>query len=248
VVIWDTGANRAVTTTTTADDSKTAGVWVGRTSNGGYGRVLVRGIGVVNGGAAITRGNLLRTHTAAKQAVQDVTGIINVSLGRALETTSGSGLILVYVNVHRARNSEFLHYQDQKTSGTNPASIVQAAWRTRELNTEVVDTANLGSLAANQVTLQPGTYIAWMLANGAVASSSDRLRLRDTTGGVTLFQGSNGRQGTAIAGFGVFTITVVSALEVQHFCTTTGNGGTPVTTGEVEVYADFYLWRIGEAA
>jgi len=101
VVIWDSTADRAVTTTTTQGDKRLAGIWVGRTANGSYGRVLVDGIGYVNAGAAITRGNLLVTSTVAKQAVANLLFALDTDIGIALETTSGSGLVLTYVKVRK---------------------------------------------------------------------------------------------------------------------------------------------------
>jgi len=99
VVVWDATTDRAVTTTTTTGSNLLAGVWVGRVANGAYGRVLVRGIGLVNGGAAITRGNRLVNSTTVKQAIANANFSLESQLGIALETTSGSGLLLAYVNV-----------------------------------------------------------------------------------------------------------------------------------------------------
>lgn len=104
VVIWDTTTQRAVTTTTLVGDTRAAGVWVGTTANGAYGRVLYRGIGLVRTDAAVTRGQLLRTSATAKQAGR--TGTINyftANIGLAnfayvLETTGATGLALCYVD------------------------------------------------------------------------------------------------------------------------------------------------------
>lgn len=52
----------------------------------------------------------------------------------------------------------YLLYADVRASGTDGGSTVGGAWTTRPLNTEVIDTHNLGTLSANQITLQPGTY------------------------------------------------------------------------------------------
>lgn len=99
VVIWDTSADRAVTTTTTANDSLLAGVWRGRTANGSYGRVQVQGIGYVNANAAITRGATLTTSGTAKQAAANASISLIPILGTALETTSGAGFVLAHIRV-----------------------------------------------------------------------------------------------------------------------------------------------------
>ena len=98
-VIWDSTADRAVTTTTTADNKLLAGVWVGRTANGSYGRVLTDGVGYVNGGAAITRGATVINSSVAKQAISTAQRPLGSHLGIALETTTGSGLIICRVKV-----------------------------------------------------------------------------------------------------------------------------------------------------
>lgn len=99
VVVWDTTANRAIKTTTTSPDTNVAGVWQGRTANGGYGRVLTDGIGLVRVNAAVaTRGSLLATSTTAKQAA--ITSALVTAAGTfafTLETTGGAGLCLAYV-------------------------------------------------------------------------------------------------------------------------------------------------------
>lgn len=103
VVIWDSTANRAVTTTTTQGNNLIAGVWQGRTANGGYGRVLVDGVGYVKTNAAVSaRGLVLVTSTTTKQAAicaaADTASKLN-SLGLTLETTSASGLALAIIKV-----------------------------------------------------------------------------------------------------------------------------------------------------
>lgn len=106
VVIWDSTADRAVTTTTTFDDPLLAGVWRGSTANGAYGRVQVSGIGYVNASAAVTRGDILTTSATVKRAVSQFLLSLNSSIGIALETTSGSGYVLTRINVQRLFLSE----------------------------------------------------------------------------------------------------------------------------------------------
>lgn len=97
VVIWDSSADRAVTTTTTLGDSRTAGVWRGQTATAAYGRLQVSGIGYVNATAAVTRGDRLRTFSTVKQAGVFINS--GVLLARALETTSGAGLVLANISI-----------------------------------------------------------------------------------------------------------------------------------------------------
>lgn len=251
VVIWDSSIDRGVTTTTTQDDRRLAGVWRGRTANGGYGRVQRSGVGYVNANGAVTRGNLLATYSTVKQAVQITTGIRNAVLGRALETTAGSGFVLTNIEVKTTLQLPYVRVLDSKASGTAPANVVQAAWRTRELTTEESDSDNLASLAGNQITLQPGLWMVWASAQPSNGVGANRFRLQNITGGATLVQGTStsvsasGNVNTAVL-FDVFSLATASALELQHWCNATGLGGAAVTTGENEIYAEVILIRIGE--
>lgn len=252
VVIWDSATDRAATTTTTADDLRVIGVWSGRTPAGLYGRVLTQGIGLVYVNAAVTRGQLLVTSTTARQAAPiSAGGSRGAVIGMALETTSGAGLTVAYINTHRTRTMSYARYLDSKTSGTAPASITSGGWRTRELTTEDADPDGIGILASNQVTLQAGTYLVWAMAAATVVASNHRLRIRDVTNSVTLCQGNNGGSGTnaqpaQIILVGTFTLAAAAAVELQHWSNSTGNGGVVVTTGENEIYATVQFARFGE--
>lgn len=102
VVIWDSTANRAVTTTTALANRNVAGAWVGRTANGAYGRVLRHGIGYVKMSGAVASRNLpVVSTTSAKNATTITVGntqsLFN-AFGVTLETTSGAGLCLCYLD------------------------------------------------------------------------------------------------------------------------------------------------------
>lgn len=105
IVIWDSANNRAVKTTTSAGDSRVAGVWVGYTANLGYGRVLSEGIGYVR----VTGSPALRllpvVHSGTAKIGKFVTptngGTGNSLFAFNLELVTygaGNGLCLCYVN------------------------------------------------------------------------------------------------------------------------------------------------------
>lgn len=251
VVAWDTTVDRAVKTTTTADDKLLAGVWRGRTENGNYGRVQTAGIGYVRSSAAVTRGNLLVTSTTAGAAVPLTAtgGAGNASLGRALETTSGAGFVLALISPHVTNTVDFVIVQDQKPSGTNGGNLTASAWTTHVLNTEVVDTGGLASIASNQVTLQPGKWAAeWMMASGGNVAAT-RTRLRNVTNGITLGQSANG-QNTFYGGVAEFVLTAAAAIELQYYTSSNlANGlGLALSSGDAEVYATIKFTRYAETA
>lgn len=251
VVVWDTTADRAAKTTTTLDDKNVAGVWVGRTSNGGYGRVLRFGVGYVLASAAVTRGDLLVTSATATKADKVVNNALSARLGMALETTGGAGLALALINVS-VKGFYPVLVQDSKSSGTAPASVTASAWRTRELTTLVSDPGSLASVGSNQITLAAGDYLAYASAEGTLVGSThvDRLRLRNVTDNTTLVQGNNSgltpaNIATNMVLYGYFRLTAQKVIELQHYPSGTGNAGTATSTGENEIYANVFLVQIG---
>lgn len=253
VVVWDNTTTRAVTTTTTEDNKLTAGVWIGYTANGGYGRVQVRGVGLVRTTAAVAIGDLLTSSTTARSAATPTSGIKNKFLARALQATSASGLAVCAIDVHTVADFDVLLYQYQVATNTNGGASSASAWTTRPINTEVIDTGGFGALAANVITLQPGRYSYWGTASFSGSTTQiTRLRLRNTLAGATFQQSPNGGAGTGQVSIqGYFEITVATTVELQYW-TTAANAtvglGSPANTGDVEVYASLLLHRHAEAA
>lgn len=151
--------------------------------------------------------------------------------------------------------TELLHVQDQKTSGTNGGSSSANTWHVRDLNTVLTNEIAGASLSSNQITLPTGTY--WIEASApAYMASQHGVRLR-TTGGTTLLSGTseygrdayNGQTRSFLRGR--FTLTSQTIIEFQHGIrlarTTNGLGvatGTVVTGTAHETYADVAIWKI----
>jgi hypothetical protein len=145
-----------------------------------------------------------------------------------------------------SKRHDFVLVQDQKTSGTASATITNGAWRTSELNTEVADTGSLATVASNQITLQAGTWLAWMTA-GQTANNAGRLRLYNTTDAAVLVYGAAGGFASNVNGFGYFSIAAAKVIELQHWVSSnSAAGGTALTTGDVEVYASVMLVKVSD--
>lgn len=113
VVVWDNAGSGGVKKLDPIPPGGTAlyiaGVWVGRTANNGYGHMLVRGIGYVKTNAALNVNFILIPHPTIAGVATAVTQALgfgatsafsaNLSIGRALETTTGAGLIKAYVDI-----------------------------------------------------------------------------------------------------------------------------------------------------
>lgn len=128
VVVWDTSAQQAVKTSTTANDTTVAGVMAGRTAVGAIGVLLIKGIGWVNTNGAVTNGQALIQSTTAKQAAPVALSTSGGIFAYALSTTSGSGLMPAFVDssiVPRANNYLARSTKKQTTTyNTTSTSLV----------------------------------------------------------------------------------------------------------------------------
>ena len=146
---------------------------------------------------------------------------------------------------------DYILIRDEKVSGTDGGTFTSGAWRTRTLNTLVVNLGGFASLAANQITLAAGTY---RVKSRAPAYQVDphKIRLRNITDSVNTVIGSTEMCSSAHPvgnrSFldGRFIIASSKVFELQHRCIT-----TKVTTGfgfssgfgDIEVYSVIEFWK-----
>lgn len=146
---------------------------------------------------------------------------------------------------------DYLCYRDEKASATAGGTFTTGAWQTHVLNTEVADTGNHGSVAANQVTLAAGTYRfrGWGMGYKV---DNHQVRLQNITAGTTTAWGKNARAAaagddmTASEIEGRFTIVGATVFELQARCgatRATDGYGTANSFGGTEVYASLEFWR-----
>lgn len=251
VVIWDTSADQAVTTTTTYNHGRVAGVIRGRVSNGGYALIQTKGIGYVVVDGSYSRGTGLYPGTTAGRA-QGVSGVQNGTLGHTLEASTGAGqLIKCNINVQRRKNA-IARYSYTVASGTT-GTVYNAGANTVPLNTEDTDTNNIGTIASNQVTIQPGLYYVqgeatWYNTAGV---RSVRTSIYDITGAAIVLTGCNQYAGATSGGIGVVSgyllVTTPTVYELRVYCS--GNLTTAplaLTTGASEVYGVLEFVRIDQ--
>ena len=134
------------------------------------------------------------------------------------------------VTSDKITGSTFVSYAllADRHSGTagDRGTFTSGGWRTREINTEVVDTDNIVTLSSNQFTLQPGTY---QIKFGACAYKVNRhiTRLRQISPLATIAAGSSqysyasGADLSWSRGFARITISQATTYEIQHYCQTT---------------------------
>lgn len=141
--------------------------------------------------------------------------------------------------------------KDVKATGTDGGTFTSGAWQTRDLNT-VENPQIWASLAANQITLDAGTYK--IIANApSYQCAENKAKLRNITDATDTVIGSSEFGAAAFGGFsksniiGIFTIASSKTFEIQHQCVTTSttNGfGVADNLGVDEVYTQVSITKI----
>ena len=151
----------------------------------------------------------------------------------------------------------FLHIQDQKTQGTAGGTFTSGDWRTRDLNTVLMNTITGASLATNQITLPAGKYYIEASAPAFYVNGHQAKLRRITETASDILVGTaefclvgtiSGACTTKSRISGIFQISNEVVFELQHRCemTKTDNGLSSAAKITTEVYSDIRIWRIGE--
>ena len=201
---------------------------------------------------ATTKGDLL---------VYNGTSIVRVGVGtdgQQLVADSGqaSGL-----NWSSSATFDYIILEDQKANGTQGGTYASGAWRTRDLNTEVLDSGGHTSITSNQFRLAVGTYnftivMPWL---GTAASATGqffnaaRLYNTDTTTAYGKLQWQNdevsgGKTSGQVVMIGQIVVaTAADDWEVQMYpgFSYADNGGVDdnISAG-VEIYTRVFLTKV----
>jgi len=149
-----------------------------------------------------------------------------------------------------------VHVRDEKAANTAGGTFTSGAFQTRTLNT-IVNRGGVGeiagaSLAANKLTLPPGSYEVYARAP-ANYCSAHKAAVYDTTGAAYLVHGSNAWNGeggyaqTDSIVVGAFVLAIASDITLVHRCTTTRNTdgfGRAANFGVNEVYAELVVRKV----
>lgn len=140
--------------------------------------------------------------------------------------------------------------RDVQGDGVEGGTFTLGAWRTRVLSEETADTANICSIAGNQITLAAGTYRC-LISCPAHRVNYNQAILYNISDTAVEVRGTSeyaratdyGSPRSVIVGH--FTLASEKVLEVQHRCSATqaNNGfGVDATFGG-EVYTIAEFWR-----
>lgn len=172
-----------------------------------------------------------------------------------------------------AFGGQLLHVRDQRTSGSAPQTLTgNGTWEKRDLQTTLTNEITSATLTSSVISLPAGTYYidatALSYTNHSILDSAanafTKIRLRNTTDGADLVVGIGFRfdWGTTVTVGNVsttggltvplhlsgrFTLAGTKNIELQSYTLTntgTRTGGSPLTSGSVEVYADVKIWKV----
>jgi len=149
----------------------------------------------------------------------------------------------IQINAASSGAGQITILNDTKPQNTDGGTFASGSFLTRDINTEVADPNNNATIAANQITLQPGTY-RFEITCPAFGVAQHQARLQNITDAVTVQFGSSAL--SAVASnipdrsiiVGRVTIAVPKVFEIQHQClqTQVTNGfGTKANFGP-EIY------------
>jgi len=158
------------------------------------------------------------------------------------------------------RFESYASCRDEKPNGTPGGTFTSAIWQTRDINTIVEDDDSIISIAANQITIVPGTFYTRikcpsLRVQSNVARFVDILDLNtpilDGTNEFSSPASFGSNSSSVIRGF--FTIAVSTTFEIHHQCyltrATHGFGGSVLTFDAPippEVYTTAEFWKVGE--
>lgn len=147
-----------------------------------------------------------------------------------------------------------IHIQAQYSSGTGGGTINSGAYRTRPLNTILYNDISGASLTSDRVTLPAGEYSIRARATGQ-SINSNKLRWFNFTDSTAVIIGMPSQSGGSGNGDNIyaelrgrFTIAASKAFELQHRVATSNSAtgmGTPSSFGDIEIYTDLYIEKIG---
>jgi multisubunit Na+/H+ antiporter MnhE subunit len=152
----------------------------------------------------------------------------------------------------------YIRVEDVKAKNT-PGGTSVVGWQTRTLNTETQDTANVCSLASNQITLIPGTYD--IRASAPVYQSHQHhIVLWNDTDNTLALNGTSEIAATSDSSQtrswiqGRITLASAKAFSIRHYCMAAlvtyglgiaSNANDPSGAAMSEVYTIVEGWKVG---
>ena len=179
--------------------------------------------------------------TTDRLLLEEVKGII---VQQATETTIGGGELATQAETDAGTDdqrivtplklanfalaSPYVFVADAKANDSGGGgTFTSGAWRTRTINTELIDTDSLSSISSNQITLAAGTWV-FQIRCPAHGVSAHRARLWNISDGAEVIRSgiyvaalSTPVGGSVAVIVGRMVLAASKTFEVQHECEVT---------------------------
>lgn len=195
-----------------------------------------------------------------------IKGADTATVGK-VPVANGSGdapfALLTHTSLQTTGNpfgAQLLHVREEQSTGVGTSTASAATFNVQVLNTVKTNEISGASLASNTITLPAGTYfiharaVNYTASVGSASYGKVKARLRNTTAGTTLIEGTTigFQNGGASAIYipmppsevlGRFTLAGATDIQLQAYPV---SGGAPAAHGGggVEVYAEVLIWKI----
>jgi hypothetical protein len=190
--------------------------------------------------------------SAGVSSLEGLTGAVTLSEGSGITLTPTGNDIEIASTATGGLFDAYALLRDQRASGTNGGVATTGAYTTHVLQTESFDVGGIVSVAANQFTLQAGTYFIKGRSQHLDCDVA-QIRIQNITDNTTAVTGETGYNnagewtgGIWLEAAGRVTIAAAKAFALQYFVSVTvgaGDLGSAASTGAVEVYASVEIWR-----
>lgn len=147
------------------------------------------------------------------------------------------------------------HFREVQSANTSAGTFTAGGWRTRVLNTTVINTITGLSLntGTNVITIPAGTYdISW--AAPGTSCAAHITRILNTGSSTTLIMGQGALSSSASTtmgsayGKGRVVLAAETTITIEHYCATTRNtdglGRAANLDSQNEVYTEIWIKRI----
>ncbi|MER9018905.1 hypothetical protein [Mesorhizobium sp. M0898] len=153
----------------------------------------------------------------------------------------------VYVNGARLGGAPDAVFVDQKTTGTGGGTFTLGAWRTRDLNTKLLDPGSLITVSANTFVSTIAGWVEWSAPAKGVQGNKTRLyNVTDSTvAGVGSTAWNDTSPDSGSLSVGSCAVVAGKTYRLEHQSSSTRADGFGVASGfsEVEIYTRISFWR-----
>lgn len=148
------------------------------------------------------------------------------------------------ISPYNAFSADFLHVRHEESSGT-PASGSTGSYVQRTINTTKTNSITGASVGSNAISLPAGTYHIQAVVPIGAGSGVGKSAVYNATTANNILIGTSGTSAFESFLNGRFTLAGTSSIQIRSFSPSGGSWGQTASIGDVEVYLDVMIWKVG---